>query len=234
MTFSAGIIASQALISHEKRMVNSVSRLMSALAREIDASWSPEPLAMIASALASWRSSMADLIFRFAEQAALLGVNHIYQAIGRKNTTIELVMMGVRYRLRVYSNQQASILEAHLRDRISRELASGKTVAQARKSARQILNNRVAIDRITRGIIHSATEQGLWNAANSLGVRVRKQWVSREDANVRPAHAAANGQVREIEEPFQVGGEPMMYPGDPSASRRNTANCRCTVNYSFG
>lgn len=234
MTLKAGIITSQTLFSHEKRMVTSVYRLMSLLAREIEASWSPEPLTTIAPLLVSWRYRMADLIFRFAEQASLAGVNHIYQAASRKNTAVELVMMGIRYRLRMYSNQQATILEAHLRERISRELTSGKTVAEARKSIRQVLTNRVAIDRITRSIIHSAVERGLWDAANSLGVRTKKEWISREDIKVRPAHAIAHGQVREISEPFEVGGESMMYPGDPSASRRNTANCRCTVNYSFG
>jgi uncharacterized protein with gpF-like domain len=42
-------------------------------------------------------------------------------------------------------------------------------------------------------------------------------------------HLAADGQVQDIDEPFDVGGEQLMYPGDPAGSPGNTINCRCTV-----
>ena len=234
MSTQAGIIASQTLLRYEKRMTISVIRAMSALAREINAGWSPEPLPMIVAALSRWRLTIQDLIFRFSEEAARAGVMHLLQAKGRKSNGLELVMMGIQYRLRNYSQQQATILENYLRARITRELTAGMSVSEARRVIRSVLNNRVAVDRIVRTTIHTSSERGMWEAANSLGVRVTKEWVSREDASVRPAHAAAHGQIREIDQAFTVGGEPMMFPGDPSASSRNRVNCRCTTNYRFG
>jgi hypothetical protein len=36
--------------------------------------------------------------------------------------------------------------------------------------------------------------------------------------------------VQPIDKPFDVGGEQLMYPGDPDGgSPGNTINCRCTV-----
>lgn len=54
---------------------------------------------------------------------------------------------------------------------------------------------------------------------------LQKQWiwsgVSRLD------HAAINGQVRDIDQPFDVGGEQLMHPVDPAGSAEQTINCGC-------
>jgi hypothetical protein len=56
-----------------------------------------------------------------------------------------------------------------------------------------------------------------------------KQWRSMEDANVRPTHAEANGQVRAPEDPFSVGGALMQKPRDGTlgAPLSEIINCRC-------
>ncbi len=43
----------------------------------------------------------------------------------------------------------------------------------------------------------------------------------------RESHLAAHGQVVDIDEPFLVGGERLMYPRDPAGSPENTINCGC-------
>ena len=55
----------------------------------------------------------------------------------------------------------------------------------------------------------------------------RKEWLTAIDGRERPEHAAANGQVVSIDAPFIVGGEQLMYPGDPAGSAGTTINCRC-------
>lgn len=60
-----------------------------------------------------------------------------------------------------------------------------------------------------------------------IGWTLKKKWLSAPDNRVRPAHRDANGQIREIDEPFDVGGEKLMYPLDPAGSEENTLNCRC-------
>ena len=55
------------------------------------------------------------------------------------------------------------------------------------------------------------------------------EWVTMHDNEVRPAHAATDGQQRPPGEPFDVDGYPMAYPGDPSAPIELWINCRCMV-----
>lgn len=56
-----------------------------------------------------------------------------------------------------------------------------------------------------------------------------KQWLSTNDDRTRPDHEDAQGQIVAIDEPFDVGGESLMFPGDPDGSADQTINCRCTV-----
>lgn len=64
---------------------------------------------------------------------------------------------------------------------------------------------------------------------NQAGVTQKRQWWTMQDAKVRPDHKAAHGQIRGATEPFLVGGESCMYPGDPMLSPKQRCNCRCTV-----
>ena len=59
---------------------------------------------------------------------------------------------------------------------------------------------------------------------------IKKRWITVGDSRVRDAHNRANGQEQLLNEPFKVGGELLMYPGDRSlgASIGNIANCRCS------
>jgi len=63
---------------------------------------------------------------------------------------------------------------------------------------------------------------------------LKKQWLTSIDGRERPSHAAINGQIKSIDEPFEVpnyrtgGTEEALYPRDPGLSPENTINCRCT------
>lgn len=61
----------------------------------------------------------------------------------------------------------------------------------------------------------------------SVGYSYQKAWLSAQDKRVREAHRETNGQVREIDEPFDVGNELLMFPRDPAGSPDNTIQCRC-------
>jgi len=90
-------------------------------------------------------------------------------------------------------------------------------------------------ERIMRTEGHRVREQGTQNAyeaAEEAGVDMMKEWSSTLDGRTRDEHGTADGQPRKVTEPFDVGGEKMMFPGDSSlgASAYNLVNCRCSSN----
>ena len=66
-----------------------------------------------------------------------------------------------------------------------------------------------------------------------MGIRVKKKWLAAHDARVRDTHAFLDGQERDVDAPFDVGGMQIMYPGDPSAPPELVYNCRCTMVYVY-
>ena len=60
-----------------------------------------------------------------------------------------------------------------------------------------------------------------------------KTWNTIMDGRERDSHAEVNGVTIPIEEPFELEGGYVMYPGDDSmgASDSELANCRCSCSY---
>ena len=61
-----------------------------------------------------------------------------------------------------------------------------------------------------------------------------KKWVTHMDKKTRKTHEHANGQEKNIYEPFIVGGYMMAFPKDQSIEEvdpREIVNCRCVVHY---
>lgn len=69
--------------------------------------------------------------------------------------------------------------------------------------------------------------------AQELGIKVKKQWMATLDGKTRDAHADLDGQIRDVDEPFEVDGMEIDYPGDPTADPSLVYNCRCTLAYIY-
>ncbi len=57
---------------------------------------------------------------------------------------------------------------------------------------------------------------------------LKKQWRRSGKIHSRLTHDAADGQIREPDEDFIVGGEALAHPRDPKGSAKNTINCGCS------
>ena len=85
---------------------------------------------------------------------------------------------------------------------------------------------------IARTETHQASQAGNMAAAMATDIPIKKEWISaNQPGRTRDDHLDASGQMVPINAPFVVGGESLMYPGDPSGSAGNVINCRCTVGY---
>jgi Phage Mu protein F like protein len=81
---------------------------------------------------------------------------------------------------------------------------------------------------ISRTEVNSAMNKAMLEDARAMAPRLNKVWActflhSRQD------HMDADGQSVPQDEPFVVGGEEMMEPGDDSASADQIVNCACTM-----
>ncbi len=92
--------------------------------------------------------------------------------------------------------------------------------------------NEVSAVRNARTMITGAQNNGRMESmrrAESMGIVLKRIWMSAEDGRVRKAHAELDGQTRGIDEPFVNAIGAIMYPGDPHADPSNVYNCRCTL-----
>lgn len=94
---------------------------------------------------------------------------------------------------------------------------------------RTIAKRAETIVRTEAGRVYEAAGQARKEAAAKVVPGLKKQWHYGHTARMpRVDHISAHGQVTDIDKPFLVSGEKLMYPRDPAGSAANTINCGCT------
>jgi hypothetical protein len=87
--------------------------------------------------------------------------------------------------------------------------------------------------RIAKTEVMTAANQGSYTAAYMSGM-TRKKWltapfgIAKEE---RHNKIGMNGQERAMDQPFDVDGVQMMYPGDPAGGAQNVIECNCNMTY---
>jgi len=92
--------------------------------------------------------------------------------------------------------------------------------------------NRNSAIRNARTAMTSAQNAGRiesYHYAQSIGISLKKEWLATLDNRTRDEHRALDGQKVDVDEPFKIGGEEIMYPGDPDAAGHLVYGCRCTM-----
>jgi HK97 family phage portal protein len=93
----------------------------------------------------------------------------------------------------------------------------------------QIIPNRSTV--IARTEVISASNAGNRFAAKQTDLPLEKEWIATRDKRTRDTHNAVDGQTREMDEHYDVGGAKMLFPGDPSGPAKEVIQCRCTEGY---
>lgn len=106
---------------------------------------------------------------------------------------------------------------------IGSEIASGMN-----SPFKRAMNRSVVIARTEGHRIQQQSALDCQEHAKKKGADIVKQWDSTLDKRTRPWHQAADGQIRELDEDFDVGGEKMKAPGI-GGSAKNVCNCRCCL-----
>lgn len=125
---------------------------------------------------------------------------------------------------------ETAALKKSISGEISRGIAAGMAYSEI---ARNISNATKAPLARTKTIVrtesHRIQEAARLDAmrkAKTKGADSVKMWNSTLDGDTRPTHRHLDGQIREVEEPFEMDGKSAMHPGgfgDPAED----CNCRC-------
>lgn len=122
-------------------------------------------------------------------------------------------------------------LKNSIRANVSRGIASNMSWAQVARN----IENRMNIGmnrsyRIARTEGHRIQNEARFDAqiaAKSKGADVVKQWDATLDGRTRSTHRGLDGQIQEIEKPFESpGGGKAMFPGGFGIAAEDV-NCRC-------
>jgi uncharacterized protein with gpF-like domain len=133
--------------------------------------------------------------------------------------------------------EDVTYLKKAVRAEVSRGIANGSTWNEvAGKLSRHMANtpfqraynNSIRIARTEGHRIQVQSALDAQHVAKSKGADIVKQWDSTLDGNTRDLHRLLDGQIREIDEPFEAGGMQVDAPGmfgDPAED----CNCRCCL-----
>ena len=109
---------------------------------------------------------------------------------------------------------------------------NGETIEQITDRVRGVFNNCARFEARRIAMTETSAAYGFARhvAMTDAGIEY-KAWVSSHGPNVREAHAEAEDETADepvpVDQPFEVDGEQLMYPGDPSGSPGNLLNCQC-------
>ena len=119
-------------------------------------------------------------------------------------------------------------ISAEISRGISTGLSYGEIARNIKNSANIPQNRAMTIARTEAHRIQCKATADAQKVAKSKGADVLKQWAASLDGATRETHRKLDGQIREIDELFEVGGKKAKYPGgfgDPAED----CNCRCAL-----
>lgn len=127
-------------------------------------------------------------------------------------------------------------LKKSIRSELSRGIVNGASwnemagyIAKSMSSPfDKAYNNAIRISRTEGHRIQQQSALDSLHKAREKGADIVKQWDATLDSATRPWHQEADGQLRELDEDFDVGGDKMKAPG-VGGSARNVCNCRCRL-----
>ena len=123
-------------------------------------------------------------------------------------------------------------LQKKISSEISRGIATGQGYGEIARNiaaySKVPLNNAMRIARTESHRIQCKSAMDAQYKAKEKGADVVKQWDAALDGKTRPHHRKLDGQIRELDEPFEVGGKKAMFPGD-FGDPAEDCNCRCAL-----
>ena len=186
-----------------------------------------------------------DEFKRMAETAALVFGGRIIEqgkaagfVLERKEGFADMMArLAMQYIAQEAIRRRITSIAETTRNRIVSLVEQGYEAGFGQQEIARTIRDRIPSMSLVRGAliarteVHGAAQFGADSAARSAGLQLRKEWVASGDERTRRDHRRADGQVVGMDEPFIVGGERLMYPGDSAGRADQTINCRCVHSF---
>lgn len=155
------------------------------------------------------------------------------QAVTRAIQTDSKISKGLYNRL----GEDVGKLKTSIRAELSRGIANGSSWNEVAGKLSKSFKNTPFSTAFSRAMLITRTEghrvqvqsaMDAQQAAKDAGADVLKQWDAALDDRTRETHRILDGQIRELNAPFEVGGKKADAPGmfgDPAED----CNCRCAL-----
>lgn len=121
---------------------------------------------------------------------------------------------------------------------ITQGVIQGESIPQiaariANKTANHNMQSSTLYARTAMTSAQNAGRMQMLRESKEMGINVQKKWMSTHDGRTRDSHITLDGQIREVEKPFNSELGKIDYPGDPKADPGDVYNCRCTLVYVY-
>lgn len=149
---------------------------------------------------------------------------------------VQAIQVDTKLSINLYSRlgEDISKLKANIRSELSRGISTGSRWSDiASRIANKMtspfttaMNRAITIARTEGHRIQQQSHHEAAVEAKKRGTDVVKQWDSTLDNRTRESHKILDGQVRELDEYFEVNGHKALYPGSFGVASEDI-HCRC-------
>lgn len=176
------------------------------------------------------KKSFKKVMFPFLILAFLKGAGNTLTQGDPQSLFTPLKRQGYEGKSLGYAALTVGTTKKALKKQIDEAIQEGESAKQLAKRIDGLYGSSMGYRslRIARTQLTEAVNDGATDALESEG-HAEKEWSTVIDGRERESHAAADGQVVPIDEPFKLAEGEGMFPGDSSLPPSETANCRCTV-----
>ena len=160
-----------------------------------------------------------------------------YSAITKQDPAVERVQAAwdlfVENKITSRANKVVGVTDtayAQIQDVMAQGVKDGSTHYEIGLQIESIMGEtwKARGETISHTEVNSAMNAAMLEDARAMASDLNKVWAC-TFLNSRQDHIDADGQSVPQSEPFMVGGEEMMEPGDDSASADQIINCACTM-----
>lgn len=150
------------------------------------------------------------------------------------NTVVKAVTMDIKLKSDLYTELGVDMtkLLKTITGEITRGVASGLLYSDMVRNIANAggipLSRARTIVRTEAGRVQEQASMDAAQKAKAAGADVVKQWSAIRDGKTRPRHRRLDGQIREVDEAFEIDGHKAMHPHDFGVASLDI-NCRCTM-----